>query len=131
MSETDPVDVVKKHTEGRGADVVLEAVGIEPAVKSAFNYIRGGGIISAVGMYTEPEFPFPMFQAFLKDITFKTGVCPVKRYMGTLLKQIEDGKMDPSMIITHTMSLDEAPRGYDIFTHRKENCVKVLLKPHG
>ncbi len=131
MSEVDARVVVQEHTEGRGADVVLEAVGIEPSLKDAFKYIRGGGIISAVGMYTEPEFPFPMFQAFLRDITFKIGMCPVKRYMGGLLGKIADGKMDPSMIVTHTMPLDDAPRGYDIFTHRKENCIKVLLKPHG
>jgi 2-desacetyl-2-hydroxyethyl bacteriochlorophyllide A dehydrogenase len=131
MSETDPVEVVKQHTEGRGADVVLEAVGIEPSLKSTFNYVRPAGTISAVGMYTEPEFPFPMFQAFLRNTTFRIGVCPVKRYMGKILGMVAEGKMDPSMIITHTMSLDEAPNGYDIFTHRKENCVKVLLKPHG
>jgi S-(hydroxymethyl)glutathione dehydrogenase/alcohol dehydrogenase len=93
--------------------------------------VRPAGTISAVGMYTEPEFPFPMFHAFLKDISFKIGVCPVKRYMGKLLDTISQGKMDPSQIVTHTMSLDDAPRGYDIFTHRKENCIKVLLKPHG
>jgi 2-desacetyl-2-hydroxyethyl bacteriochlorophyllide A dehydrogenase len=131
MSQVDAASVVKEHSEGRGADVVLEAVGIEPSLKSCFQYVRGGGTISAVGMYTEQEFPFPMFQSFLRDITFKIGVCPVKRYMGNLLGQIADGKMDPSMIITHTMSLDDAPRGYDIFHHRKENCIKVVLKPHG
>lgn len=131
MSKVDPVEVVKSHTEGRGADVVLEAVGIEPSLKSTFTYVRPAGTISAVGMYTEPEFPFPMFQSFLRDITFKIGVCPVKRYMGKMLELIEAGKADPSQIITHTMALDDAPHGYDIFTHRKENCIKVVLKPHG
>jgi threonine dehydrogenase-like Zn-dependent dehydrogenase len=131
MSKEDPVEVVKQHSEGRGADVVLEAVGIEPSLKSCWTYVRPAGTISAVGMYTEQEFPFPMFQSFLRDITFKIGMCPVKRYLKDLLQLVAEGKADPSMIITHTMSLDEAPRGYDIFTHRKENCIKVLLKPHG
>jgi S-(hydroxymethyl)glutathione dehydrogenase/alcohol dehydrogenase len=49
--------------------------------------------------------------------------------MGQLMRMIEEGKADPSQIITHTLPLSEAARGYDIFTHRKENCVKVLLKP--
>jgi len=129
MSKVDPVDFVKQHSEGRGADVVLECVGTEGPLLSAFNYVRPAGIISAVGMYTEPTFPFPMFQAFLKDLTFKIGVCPVKRYMRRVLDLIEAGKMDPSVIITHTMPLADAPRGYDIFHHRKENCVKVVLKP--
>jgi len=55
----------------------------------------------------------------------------VRRYMCWILWLSEAGKADPSAIITHTMSLDDAPRGYDIFTNRKENCIKVLLKPHG
>jgi threonine dehydrogenase-like Zn-dependent dehydrogenase len=131
MSEVDAQAIVKEHSEGRGADVVLEAVGIEPSLKDAFRYVRPAGTISAVGMYTEPEFPFPMFHAFLRDITFKIGVCPVKRYMHTLLDTISQRKMDPSAIVTHTMPLADAPHGYDIFTNRKENCIKVLLKPHG
>ena len=131
MSQVDAVAVVKEHSEGRGADVVLEAVGIAPSLESCFRYVRAAGTISAVGMYTEPEFSFPMFQSFLRDISFKIGVCPVKRYMGDLLVRIAEGEVDPSMIITHTMPLDDAPRGYDIFHHRKENCIKVVLKPHG
>lgn len=131
MSKEDAGAVVREHSEGRGADVVLEAVGYEASLKSCFTYVRPAGTISAVGMYTEPEFPFPMFMAFLKDLTFKIGMCPVERYMGKLLGMISAGKMDPAMIVTHTMSLDEAPHGYDIFHHRKENCIKVLLKPHG
>jgi 2-desacetyl-2-hydroxyethyl bacteriochlorophyllide A dehydrogenase len=130
MSKEDPVAVVKEHSEGRGADVVLEAVGIAPSLQSAFRYVRAAGTISAVGMYTEPEFPFPMFQAFLRDLTFKIGVCPVKRYMAKLLARVNEGKLDPSIIVTHTMPLDDAPLGYDIFHKRKENCIKVLLKPH-
>jgi alcohol dehydrogenase len=131
MSAVDPAQVVKEHSEGRGADVVLEAVGIEPSLKSCWNYVRPAGTISAVGMYTEPEFPFPMFQSFLRDITFKIGMCPVKRYMSQMLDLVEAGKADPSQIITHTLPLDEAPHGYDIFTNRKDNCIKVILKPHG
>jgi threonine dehydrogenase-like Zn-dependent dehydrogenase len=96
MSEVDAQSVVREYSEGRGADVVLEAVGIEPSLKDAFKYVRPAGTISAVGMYTEPEFPFPMFHSFLRDITFKIGVAPVKRYMATLLDTISKGKMDPS-----------------------------------
>src|SRR5437899_8873178 len=76
MSQVDPVAVVKEHSEGRGADVVLEAGGIAPSLESCFRYVRAAGTISAVGMYTEPEFSFPMFQSFLRDISFQIGVCP-------------------------------------------------------
>jgi 2-desacetyl-2-hydroxyethyl bacteriochlorophyllide A dehydrogenase len=129
MSKEDALSVVKSHTDGRGADVVLEAVGIEASLTDAFKYVRPAGVISAVGMYTEPTFPFPMFQSFLRDYTFKIGMCPVQRYMGDLLEMIEAGKMDPSKIITHTMPLDDALKGYDIFHHRADGCIKVLLKP--
>ncbi len=129
MSKEDAVSVVRQHSEGRGADVVLEAVGIAASLQSCFRYVRPAGVISAVGMYTEPEFPFPMFQSFLRDLTFKIGMCPVKRYMGKLLGMVAQGKIDPSIILTHTLPLSEAARGYDIFHHRTENCIKVLLKP--
>jgi len=129
MSKEDAAAIIKEASEGRGADVVLEAVGIEASLKSCWKYVRPAGTISAVGMYTEQEFPFPMFQSFLRDITFKIGMCPVKRYMGQLMQLIQEGKADPSIIVTHTMPLADAPHGYDIFTNRKDNCIKVLLKP--
>ncbi len=129
VSKEDATAVIRQHSGGRGADVVLEAVGVAGSLQDCFRYVRPAGTISAVGMYTEPEFPFPMFQAFLRDLTFKIGMCPVKRYMGKLLGMIQEGRLDPSIVITHTLPLAEAPRGYDIFALRKENCIKVLLKP--
>jgi 2-desacetyl-2-hydroxyethyl bacteriochlorophyllide A dehydrogenase len=129
MSKEDAVSIVRQASEGRGADVVLECVGIEASLKDAFKYVRPAGTISAVGMYTEPEFAFPMFMSFLRDYTFKIGMCPVKRYQASMLQKIAEGKMDPSMIVTHTMPLADAPKAYDIFHHRTDGCIKVLLKP--
>ncbi|MBI1885371.1 MAG: alcohol dehydrogenase catalytic domain-containing protein [Chloroflexi bacterium] len=129
MKEANPLDAIRRLADGRGADVVLESVGHADSLSSCFTFVRPGGTISAVGMYSEPEFPFPMFQAFLRDLTFKIGVCPVKNYMAQLLSFIKEGKLDPSVIITHTMPLAEAPHAYDIFANRKENCVKVVLTP--
>ena len=129
MSNGDPTAAVREHTEGRGADVVLEAVGIAESLKDAFRYVRGGGTISAVGMYSEPEFPFPMFVSFLRDLTFRIGICPAKRYMAKMLGMIQEGKIDPSFVVTHTLPLAEAPRGYEMFHNRAENCLKILLKP--
>ena len=129
MSKEDAKAIIRDATDGRGADVVLEAVGIEASLKDCWNYVRPAGTISAVGMYTEPEFPFPMFFSFLRDITFKIGMCPVKRYMGDLMGMIQEGKADPSQIITHRLPMSEAAHGYDIFAKRTDNCVKVLLDP--
>lgn len=129
ISKDDPTAVIREHSEGRGADVVLEAVGHQDSLRSCFQYVRPGGTISAVGVYSEAGFPFPMFQAFLRDLSFKIGVCPAKNYMGKLLGLIQEGKIDPTLIITHTLPLEEAPRGYEIFANRQENCIKVLLRP--
>ncbi|MFQ6020170.1 MAG: hypothetical protein ACE5KW_05375, partial [Dehalococcoidia bacterium] len=110
-------------------DVVIEAAGHADSIRSCFTYVRPGGIIAVAGMYSEAEFPFPMFQSFLRNISFKIGLCPAKNYMAPLMPLIEQGELDPTLIISHTLPLAEAPRGYDIFANHKENCVKVLLKP--
>ncbi len=129
MSGQDPGAVIREHTEGRGADVVIEAVGDRDALRSCFQYVRPAGTISAVGVYSEAEFPFPMFKAYLHDLTFRIGGCPVKNYMAKLLNMIEQGKLDASVILTHSLPLAEARHGYDIFANRRDGCVKVILKP--
>ncbi len=129
MNAQDPGGVIREHTEGRGADVVLEAVGHQDSLRSCFQYVRPGGTISAVGVYSEAEFPFPMFLAYLRDLTFKIGACPAKNYLAKLLSMIEGGKLGPTVMLTHSLPMEEAPHGYDIFANHKESCVKVVLKP--
>jgi 2-desacetyl-2-hydroxyethyl bacteriochlorophyllide A dehydrogenase len=129
LANDDAIAVVRERTGGRGAEVVLEAVGKEDALRSCFLYIRPAGTISAVGVYSEPEFPFPMFKAYLHDLTFRIGGCPVRSYMPMLLALIEEGKLDPTVMLTHTLPLADAPRGYEMFAERKDGCVKVVLKP--
>jgi threonine dehydrogenase-like Zn-dependent dehydrogenase len=63
-----------------------------------------------------------------KALTLKTGQTHVHRYMRPLLERIERGEIDPTAIITHRMSLDDAPRAYDMFLHKEEGCVKCVLK---
>jgi len=57
------------------------------------------------------------------------GQCHVQRYLRPLLSRIENGDIDPSFVITHCMALDDAPRGYEIFKHKLDDCVKVVLTP--
>jgi threonine dehydrogenase-like Zn-dependent dehydrogenase len=57
------------------------------------------------------------------------GQTNVHKYLQPLLEYIREGKIDPSFIITHRLSLDEAPRGYEIFKHKQEECIKIVLKP--
>ena len=67
--------------------------------------------------------------AFNKGLTFKMGQTHMRKYMRPLLERIQAGDIDPTGVITHRMSLDEAPTGYDIFKEKKDNCIKVVLKP--
>ena len=74
---------------------------------------------------------FPMGSVMNRSLTIKTGQAHVQRYMRPLLQLIENGAIDPSFVVTHRMSLDEAPHGYDIFDNKVDNCIKVVLKPGG
>jgi threonine dehydrogenase-like Zn-dependent dehydrogenase len=64
-----------------------------------------------------------------KALTIKTGQTHVQRYMKPLLDRIQAGEIDPSFVITHTMALEDAPKGYDMFVKKQDDCVKVVLKP--
>ncbi len=64
-----------------------------------------------------------------RSLTIKSGQTHVQRYMRPLLERIEKGEIDPSFVITHRLSLDAAPEGYDIFLNKEDECMKVVLKP--
>jgi threonine dehydrogenase-like Zn-dependent dehydrogenase len=64
-----------------------------------------------------------------RGLSIRTGQCHVQRYLRPLLQRIENGEIDPSFIVTHRLPLDEAPRGYDLFKHKEDDCLKVVLKP--
>jgi threonine dehydrogenase-like Zn-dependent dehydrogenase len=64
-----------------------------------------------------------------RSLTMKTGQCHVQRYMRPLLDRVQRGEIDPSFVITHVLPLDQAPHGYDIFDHKEDDCIKIVLKP--
>jgi threonine dehydrogenase-like Zn-dependent dehydrogenase len=64
-----------------------------------------------------------------RSLTIKTGQCHVQRYMRPLLDRIQKEEIDTSFVITHRMRLEDAPEGYDIFTNKEDNCIKIVLKP--
>lgn len=73
------------------------------------------------------ELPFGM--AMNKALNLKMGQTHMQKYMEPLLQKVEEGKIDPSFIITHRMSLDEAPEAYKTFRNKDDKCIKVVLKP--
>jgi threonine dehydrogenase-like Zn-dependent dehydrogenase len=72
---------------------------------------------------------FPLGQMMNKSLTIRTGQCHVHRYLRPLLARIEAGEIDPSFVISHRMSLEDAPKGYEIFKNKQEDCTKVVLTP--
>ena len=117
------------HTDGRGADVTIEAVGHISALEGAFQGVRGGGTLSMVGVISDPSTSFPMMLAFMKGVRFQTGLANIRSNIPHLARLMEHGKIDPRPIISHTLPLDETPYGYKIFDARSEGALKVLIKP--
>jgi threonine dehydrogenase-like Zn-dependent dehydrogenase len=73
---------------------------------------------------------FPMGAVMNRGLTIKAAQCPVQHYWGDLLKIVEDGRIDPSFVITHELPLQQAPQGYEMFKNKLDDCVKVVLKPN-
>ena len=152
-SETeDLVEMLKQMTGGRGPDVCINAVGMEAhgtsidaridkvkqqiklemdranVLRQVFQSAGKGARVSVIGVYAGFIDKFPYGAIFGKGLTIRNGQCDVQKYMPRLLKTIEDGKIDPSEIMTHHLTLDDAPRGYDIFKKKEEGCVKVVMR---
>ena len=90
---------------------------------------RKAGTISVPGVYIGFPDKIPFGALMNKGLTVKTGQTHVQRYMRPLLTRVERGEIDPSFVVTHRMSLDDAPRGYETFKNKQDGCVKVVLKP--
>ena len=114
-------------------DVAKQAVKLEndrpTALREAIQACRSGGTVSVVGVYSGFIDHFPMGTVMNRGLTIRSGQAPVQRYMPMLLDRVRSGEIDPSFIITHRLSLDDAPAGYDMVLHKRDDCVKVVLTP--
>jgi threonine dehydrogenase-like Zn-dependent dehydrogenase len=90
---------------------------------------RNGGTVSIMGVYGGFIDKFPIGSLMNRSLTIRTGQCHVHRYLRPLLERIERGEIDPSFIVSHHMPLDDAPRAYEVFKHKADNCTKIVLKP--
>jgi threonine dehydrogenase-like Zn-dependent dehydrogenase len=153
--EVDIYDALMEMTGGRGPDSCIDAVGMEAhgptfqyaydrmkqammlesdrpiALREAFMACRKGGTVSVAGVYGGLVDKIPFGAVMNKGLTIKTGQTHVHRYMQPLLERVQKGEIDPSFVVTHTMSIDEAPEGYDIFNKKQDECIKIVLKPNG
>jgi threonine dehydrogenase-like Zn-dependent dehydrogenase len=150
--ETSVLERLKELTGGRGPDACIDAVGMEAhgpaamyaydrakqalmletdrpiALREAIMACRNGGTVSVIGVYGGFIDKFPMGSLMNRSLTIRTGQCHVQHYMRPLLERIERGEIDPSFVITHHMLLEDAPIGYDMFVHKRDNCEKVVLR---
>ena len=150
--EESVLERLKELTGGRGPDKCIDAVGMEAhghgvqyaydrtkqammlendrpiALREAIMACRNGGTVSVIGVYGGFIDKFPMGAVMNRSLTIKTGQCHVHRYMRPLLDRIQRGEIDPTFIITHRMHLDDAPKGFDMFVHKQDECMKVVLK---
>ena len=127
-SRVDVPSYVQDHTDGRGADVLLECVGAIPALQGSIDIVRSGGRISVIGVYSEPEMELPLNTSFVKAVDLKfCGTANIVGRWDDALQLIADGRADPASIISHRLPLEQAPHGYDIFASRE--ALKVVLTP--
>jgi threonine dehydrogenase-like Zn-dependent dehydrogenase len=101
------------------------------ALRAAIFACGKGGTVSIPGVYGGFLDKFPLGGAFAKGLTLKMGQTNVHRYLPRLTEYITKGQIDPSFVITHKLALDDAPEGYKTFHDKKDNCIKVVLKPNG
>ena len=116
---------VRDMTGGRGPDAVLEAVGTEGAARLAFDLVRPGGTIGAVGVHHEASFPFSPGQAYDKNLTVSIGRCPARLYMERLIPVAQRRESELESLFTHHVSLDAAPAAYRTFDSKADGCIKV------
>jgi threonine dehydrogenase-like Zn-dependent dehydrogenase len=152
--ETDIYEALKEMTGGHGPDACIDAVGMEahsPGLHGAYDRVkqammletdraaalrqaimacRNGGTVSVIGVYGGFIDKFPMGSVMNRSLTIRAGQCHVHRYMRPLMQRIQNGEIDPGFVVTHTMSLDEAPEGYAKFVEKQDECIKIILKPH-
>ena len=139
---------IKEITHG-GADCVIDCVGLDgkmtliekvetalklqggakASIEIASQAVRKCGHIALIGAYGSKYNNFPLGNLFARNITLKMGQCPATRYIEPILNMIKNGEIDATDIITHTLPLNEGKYAYEIFDAKKDNCIKVVLKP--
>ena len=147
-------DRLNELTHGRGADACIDAVGTEPETMASFDSMvdrakvatflgtdrphvlrqaitncRNFGIVSVIGVYGGLLDNVPIGAAINRGLTLRMAQTPVQRYLPKLLGLIEEGKIDPSFVITHHAPLERGPELYKTFRDKKDGCIKVVLKP--
>jgi threonine dehydrogenase-like Zn-dependent dehydrogenase len=120
------VDKVRVLTRGDGTHAVIECVGTEQSLATAFGVVRDGGIVSRLGVSQYTQVPMG-FDTMMRNITLTGGAAPARAYIEELMPDILDGKIEPGRVFDHTIGLDKVPGGYRAMADRES--LKVLIQP--
>jgi threonine dehydrogenase-like Zn-dependent dehydrogenase len=122
--------LVQELTDGRGADAVIDSISGDASIKQALGLARDGGAVSMLGMshFFQPV-EQPISPAFMRNVSLHPGVCPSRAYIPELLPALEDGVINPGVVFTHDLPLEDAPKGFEIMDSRAEGSIKVALTP--
>ncbi len=150
---TDVLDALKELTGGRGPDKCIEAVGMEGhgtgaqyvydrakqalrlqtdrglPLRQAIHACRKGGIVSVLGVYLGLIDKFPMGALMNKGLTMRGAQQHGHRYIPMILERMARGELDASHLLTHPMSLEDGPKGYELFKHKQDGCVRAVFQP--
>ncbi|WP_457091659.1 zinc-dependent alcohol dehydrogenase [Microvirga sp. P5_D2] len=154
FDEESVIERLNELTNGKGPEKCIDAVGMEahaagtidamydrvkqatmmetdrPHVLREMAYVcRPAGVLSVPGVYGGLIDKIPFGAIMNKGLTIRTGQTHVNRWTDDLLRRIEEGQIDPSFVITHTVGLEEGPDMYKIFRDKQDGCIKVVLKP--
>jgi threonine dehydrogenase-like Zn-dependent dehydrogenase len=155
FDEESVVERLNELTDNKGPDSCIDATGLEAHVswsqpdalydrakqmlmmasdrahvlREMIYVCRPAGVISIPGVYSGLVDKMPMGIAMNKGLTFRMGQTHVKRWTDDLVRRIEEEEIDPSFVITHTVSMEEAPEMYKVFRDKRDNCIKVVVKP--
>ena len=149
----DLVELLKQMTGGRGPDVCIDAVGLEAhgqdllsrsdklkqtlrlemdrptVVRQTIQAAAKGGRVSLIGVYGGVIDKFPIGAFFGKGLSMRAGQCDVQQFLPDLLERVLSGEFDMTSIISHHLTLEDAPHGYEIFAEKREGCTKVVMRP--
>ena len=155
FEEESVIERLNELTNGKGPEKCIDSVGLEshvsmnhpdtlldrakqtvmlesdrPHVLREMMYVcRPAGVLSVPGVYGGLVDKIPFGSIMNRSLTIKIGQTHVQRYLRPLLGRIQNGEIDPSFVVTHHLSLEEAPRGYEMFAQKDDSCVKIVLKP--
>jgi len=151
-TQVNVLEALKEMTGGRGPDGCIDAVGMEAhgtgvqyaydrvkqalrletdrgsALREAIIACRKGGTLSVLGVYGLMD-KFPIGVIINKGMTVRAAQQHGQKYVPRLLEHVARGEIDPTYVVTHRMSLEDAPRGYEMFKNKEDGCVRVVFKP--